>query len=332
MQLFFIKLWKAAAIPLCLLLLATIAYIRKDPYMDLHKYPNYSWKYNFQILGDIATKKLLVSKAHYNTFILGSSRSVSLYACYVQKKISNARVFHYGNFVETIGGIYEKMRLLDERGYSIKNIIIYLDTDNTFKDDAIKCRTGDHYLLTHTSEFSAVIQHFKDFFSDLQNLKILLLGLPINEDSYPNWTSDTITNDPKHTCTAAVLEAYGKTNFSKADLEKAETLQKAGILYQRSAIQGYKENQINAQELALIDKIVQIANKHKAKLYVLITPVYDQLKFSKYDQALLNAHFGAKNVYDFSGINVFTNDKLNYPDGKHFIEKVSKEMIDQVLP
>ena len=69
-----------------LVLLICALYILKDPYEDFGNHTNYSWKFHFQALGDISTKKLLNSTVRYNTFILGSSRTTSLYACYLQKK------------------------------------------------------------------------------------------------------------------------------------------------------------------------------------------------------------------------------------------------------
>src|SRR6185369_17091608 len=103
----------------------TLLYIERDVYSDFGNYKNYSWKYNFQGLGDISTKKLINSSIAYNSFIFGSSRSAELYACYLNKKIKNARFFHYANWYETIGGIYAKLKLLDSLKYHLDNVIIY---------------------------------------------------------------------------------------------------------------------------------------------------------------------------------------------------------------
>ena len=103
-----------------------LMYLNKDPYLDFGVYSDYSWKYRFQQMGDLGTKKLLTkSKSSYNSFILGSSRTTGIYACYLEKINTNAKFFHYVNFNESIGGIYSKLYLLDSLGYSLDNIIIY---------------------------------------------------------------------------------------------------------------------------------------------------------------------------------------------------------------
>src|ERR1041385_3175954 len=58
----------------------TVLYIKRDVYCDFGNHKNYSWKYNFQGLGDISTKKLVHSTIPYNSFVFGSSRCVELYA------------------------------------------------------------------------------------------------------------------------------------------------------------------------------------------------------------------------------------------------------------
>jgi len=45
----------------------TLLYINRDVYEDFGHHKNYSWKYNFQGLGDISTKKLLQSSLPYNS-------------------------------------------------------------------------------------------------------------------------------------------------------------------------------------------------------------------------------------------------------------------------
>src|SRR5688572_29734966 len=123
----------------------TLLYVNQDVYEDFGYHKNYSWKYNFQGLGDIATKKLLQSSLPYNSFIFGSSRSAELYACYLNKKIDNSFFFHYSNWFETIGGIYAKLRLIDSLNYEIDNVVIYVDTDGiTFKGDG-RISDAEHY-------------------------------------------------------------------------------------------------------------------------------------------------------------------------------------------
>lgn len=289
---------------------------------------NYSWKYFFQTLGDISTKHLLNSTVRYNTFIFGSSRTTSVYACYVQRKVKDSRAFHYGNWNESIGGILEKVKLLDSLGYSLDNVIIYVDTDVTFDDDG-SAKPYDHYLIAHTSKMRSRIDHFQSFISDVQNL-LILAGRNPPKDQFPNWHSDPVTNDPNHTCSDSIIGTYGVRELSPADSAKIDSLRTCGFLYARGKTQQYRDKQISASENSMIRELADILDKHRSKYYVVITPLYDQLKFNPEDMSVLQAAFGG-NLYDFSGINGITDDEYNYPDRKHFRPVVSKQIIDSII-
>ena len=329
MKQFLKRIFVIAVVPLFIILFFSILYLKQDVYYDFRGYKNYSWKYNFQSLGDISTKKLLRSKTNYNTFIFGSSRTVSIYACYVQSKIKNSKVFHYGSWNETIGGIYEKMKLIDSLGYHLENTIIYLDTDYTFSGDGTP-QPNDHYLLTHENKWKYFFDHFQSYFSgvDLNKFKILL-GYKVEGEIFPNWESDNITND-YYPCSDSLVHVYGERKITKEYYKSIDSMVKVGFLYKRSSTQKFKERQISSSEKVTINKMINLLNKHHTKYYVVITPLYDQLKFNDTDMELLKNTF-AENLYDFSGINNFTEDKLNYHDKKHFLPYVSKQILDSIL-
>jgi hypothetical protein len=298
-------------------------YIERDVYSDFGYHKNYSWKYFFQQLGDISTKKLLNSSINYNSFIFGSSRSTSLSACYLQKKIRNSRFFHYAAWNETIGGIYAKLKLLDSLGYRLDNIIIYFDTDMTFFGDG-KCQPSDHYLLTNKNKYLYYYDHFQEFiaFPTYDKIKILL-GYKVNGEIFPNWESDIVTNDSNSTCSESFLNKYG------ADT-RINSLKEDGFLYKRTKSEKFKAIQISPYEENVLIKIKDILKKHKSKYYIVITPLSDQLKFNTADMQIIKKIFD-NNVYDFSGINKITDNKYNYPDVKHFKPYISKYIIDSII-
>jgi hypothetical protein len=329
MKTFLKKVLYASIVPLLFYVIVFIVYRKYDVYQDFGTYANYSWKYEFQSLGDLSTKKLINSKKDYNTFIFGSSRTTSLYACYVQDRLKNSKAFHYGNWNESIGGILEKIKLLDSLHYKLSNVVIYIDTDYTFDGDG-SCKSYDHYLLTHTPRPTYLMNHFSSFLSNKENYNILLGGAP-PKDRFPNRHSDPVTNDPYHKCSDSTIHSYGFDPFTRRDSLKIDSLKNVGFLYARSKQQEFLGKQISAAESAIIDKIINILDKHKAKLYVIVTPLYDQMKFHPDDTSILKSKFG-KDLYDFSGINSFTSNEFNYkPDRKHFREVVSKQIIDSLI-
>jgi hypothetical protein len=313
------------------LLPPTLLYIKADAYRDFKEYENYSWTYSFQGLGDLSTKKLLKSTYDYNSFVFGSSRSNGLWACYLNSKIPGAKFFHYGNWVESIGGIYRKLKLIDSLGYDIDNVVIYLDTDNTFADEGELNPLTNHYVLTGEGEWEYYFRHYKSFFSSFNPDKLkILLGMEVQGEIFPNWDSDPVTNDGNHKCSEAVLARYGQKLATDEHRARIDSMKRSGFLYVRPDVQGYRSKQISSGELSMLQGIAELFKKHDTNYYVVITPLYDQLKFSQEDLAILQDIFGQR-LYDFSGINSFTEDEANYPDRKHFQPYISKLMIDSIL-
>ncbi|MFU8844590.1 MAG: hypothetical protein ACNA7V_12375 [Bacteroidales bacterium] len=308
----------------------TFLYIKRDLYYDFGVKDNYSWKYFFQQLGDISTKKLLVSTIDYNGFIFGSSRSTSVYACYLQKKIPDTRFFHYANWNETIGGIERKLLLIDSLGYTIDHVVIYIDTDYSFADNGL-VHANDHYLLTSQKRNKYLFSHYKSFFTNMSMDKLkLLLGLKIEGDGFPDWESDLYTNDPNQLCKDSIIARYGDIEDSPAHRNTIDFLKDIGFLYERPGHQLYLPSQISDLEKSVLYNIKSLFEKHNTNFYVILTPLYDQLKFSMADQKILEDCFG-DNLYDFSGINDITNNIYNYPDRKHFQRYISKFILDSVV-
>jgi hypothetical protein len=331
MKRFLIRLVILISLPLIGITVLSYLYFKRDVYKDFRSYKSYPWKYTFQMSGDLSTKKLLHSTIKYNSFVFGSSRTASLYGCYLQKKIKNARVFHYANWSETIGGVYAKMRLLDSLGFKLENVFIYIDVDFTFRYDG-RCNIGfDHYLLTQENKYSYYFNHYKSFVFppyDIEKVKILL-GNSSNYDISPIREYDHETND-LHLCSDSLINTYGRINCDKTYTRYIDSLKKCGFLYERPNVQKYAPNQISQNEEQILIKMSNLFEKHKSHYYIIITPLYDQLQFHSTDMAILKKIF-KKNIYDFSGINVITEQADNYPDRKHFQHYISKMIVDSIV-
>jgi len=318
-------------VPLCLIvLIPTLLYIDKDVHSDFGDKDNYSWKYNVQSLGDISTKKLLTSPVKYNSFILGSSRTAGVYACYLEKKITDSKFLHYTSWSDPIEGIYKKLKLVDSLGYPIDNVIMYLDTDYTFKFKG-KCRPNDHYLVTGDTRAKYLFKHYQSFFSrmDLNKVKILL-GAEIEGEAFPNWESDVFTNDYNHKCSDSIIATYGNIKNPKTFKAGIDSLKTSGFFYERPKKQTYQSSQISNFEHDVLLNIKALFKKHKTNYYIVITPLYSQLKFSDKDMKIIEDCFKG-NVYDFSGKTEITDNIYNYPDKEHFTTSVSKHILDSII-
>lgn len=331
MHRFLRQIIRFALVLFALLLVPALLYIRLDPYRDMDKYNNYSWEYNFQLLGDLNTKKFLRGKHTYDSFIFGSSRTGGLYACYLNTLFPGASFYQYANWSEKIEGIEAKLALLQEENIPIKNAVVYLDTDYTFLGTGTM-QSDDHYRLTGKSAFSYYIEHFFQFYVhfNLNKLKILWGKQPVKK-FHPNWHSDLITNDMNHTCADSVWQKHYGDTLTAEQVAEIDDRIKNGFFYQRATEQQYAGDQISIHERKMLEHIREIFRKNHTNYYVVITPIYDQVKFSLADREILHELFGDR-VYDFSGINAFTENPYNFRrDRKHFRPYVSYRMMHEIL-
>jgi hypothetical protein len=328
---FGIKLLKFSFVALIIFAIQFLLYFRADPYDDFKVKSNYSWKYSFQSLGDVSTKSLLASKRKHNSFIFGSSRSTGVYACYLEDKIPDSKFFHFASWNETIGGIHRKLVLIDCLKYSIDNVVIYIDTDFTFKGEG-KCSELEHYLVLGESKYGYYWKHFQHFFSIVGVDKIkILFGKEPGERLYPNYQSDPIRNDHNHICKDLVIRDYGVIKSKTKYYKKIDSVRNNNNRFNRLGYETSSEKkQISNGEELMLSEIKKIFTKHNTNFKIIITPLYDQVKFHSKDIESLNSIFEYK-IYDFSGKNYITDDIYNYADPLHFNKSISKQIIDSVF-
>jgi hypothetical protein len=80
----------------------------------------------------------------------------------------------------------------------------------------------------------------------------------------------------------------------------------------------------------ILHKIGQLLKKHKTNFKIIITPAYNQIGINEDDLALIEKIFMKKNVFDFSGKNLLTEDKYNFSDINHFDEIVGWKMLEAI--
>ena len=68
----------------------------------------------------------------------------------------------------------------------------------------------------------------------------------------------------------------------------------------------------------MLYKIKSLIDESKTNCKIIISPLYNQIKFNPEDLIILQNIFGTNNVYDFSGINEYTNNTLNYYENSHY--------------
>jgi hypothetical protein len=103
------------------------------------------------------------------------------------------------------------------------------------------------------------------------------------------------------------------------------------IFYQRDQKEKkYTAQCIKVKQKEYLEAIKKIFDKHNTNYQIIISPLYDQLCFNRSDLNYLENLFGNKHVFDFSGVNEFTNSVYNFYEVSHYRPDVGRSILKTV--
>lgn len=300
-----------------LILLCTYFYF--DPFKVIRHYNDYSYS-NVILNRDYISTTMFIKnnkRNMYNSFIFGSSRTVAFRSSSWQKYLNvNDKPFMFDASGESIYGIYKKIKFLDSINVEIKNALIILCRDVSFYNSKnhsghlfIKHPeiSGENHFYFHNEFFKAYIT--PKFLFNFYCYKIIGEYEPFMADYIENRkiTYDTITNEINIVDQEIEISQNPEEYYRK----------RKKIFYKRYGEQADTNPMINNSQLIMLHEIKRILEKNKTKYKVVISPLYEQKKFSNYDLSVLGKVFG-DNLYDFSGKNNFTETITNYYEVSHY--------------
>ena len=288
-------------------------YVWGDPFKVIHSYDIYLSDYIMLSRGYVSTKVFLKNNKdyHYNSFIFGSSRSTAFTCKEWQKYLAtDCSAFSYGAWNESIEGILRKIQFIDSMGNIIKNAIIVIDTDMTFKKNNNSI-DNDHYLISGKTFSQFHLKYFSEFISNFRLMRTCVdyklfktrrsymkdfIGMnigdldPINNDWLPN-NEDKIIKDS--------VEYYSKS---------------INKFYKRSKTEMESGTQINSDDSLKLQKINLIFRKQKTHAIIL----------------LLSSNL-QKNILDFSGINDITENMYSFSsDAIHYRGRTGNRILKSI--
>jgi hypothetical protein len=75
-------------------------------------------------------------------------------------------------------------------------------------------------------------------------------------------------------------------------------------------------------------EIANVFKEHNTNYKIVISPLYDQMRLDSLSLNRIDYIFGPENVYDFSGINRFTEPVYNYYESSHYRPHVAKQILE----
>lgn len=258
---------------------------------------------------------------HYNSFIVGSSRSgfynIEDWKPYLA---DDASCFHFSQNGDNLLGSWQRIKYLYNRFDRIDNILLVMDP--SFIED-MKPHRGHLFMqpwqVTGRKDFMEFNrEHIVAFFSwDYQKR---LWGLT-NEDTDLHYYYIPEYNELHKDGAEALLDSLPEAYYACLDVI---------FPYDRSGIETISEPKILEEQCQALIEIRDLFVSHHTDYRIVISPMYDQVKLNPQDLQFLNETFGEDKVFDFSGINEYTNDVSNYYEKNHYRPKLCKRLLERL--
>jgi hypothetical protein len=316
------------------LLLTIAVYAIYDPFDVLRHYDRYYTDSNIVYNRDYISTEIFLAnyrKERYDSFIFGNSRTLAFQCGEWRRYIKAKGVFHFDASGESLYGIYKKIVFLDRQGVDLSNCLLLLDADTLMKVD----NYSDHLFIKHPkvsreSELAFQMEFLRAFMSPRNCYFIAFLDYKMRNRVRPRFSKmfmqssvryDPITNDMFIVGLEDVIERTGSKYYES----------KKDIFYKRDRKEtGYTPQCIKATHKEYFTEIKKIFDKHNTNYRIIISPVYDQVYLNRIDLNYLENLFGNKYVFDFSGVNEYTDSVFNYYDNIHYRPFVGRKILETV--
>ena len=316
------------------LILLTGYYFYKDPFRVLYHYETYypvSDTSYFELDDDYVTMQTFIQnypKYHYDSYILGSSRSDNYFVSEYGKHVQSDKCYHLSAAYESLYGLERKMHFLNERKYTINNVLIILDNEllGKVKND-VGHITVMHPLLSGESMLTFQLEFLKDFFD--KDFLFAYLDLNFTGHLHPLIIARQVMSKVTFHYDVSANEFYW-AGLEKEIANNNYYNSREHIFYKRDSVLHYAKPVIGVEQKKLLNNIKAILDENHAKYKIVISPLYNQLKIDTADLKALKNIFTNELVFDFSGINDLTSDRSNYYEASHYRPEACTKIMNRI--
>ena len=311
-------------------LILSVIYFVKDPFMVLRHYTRFDNSCFVLNEHNVGWETYLNNRdsIHFNSFILGNSCTMAFKCSDWEKYLDKGdRAIRLYGFAERLPSVYKKLKALDANHAVIKNVLLVADNDLMrrkllnesatsvlppaesgmskleFQMCSIQSFFTPNFLISYCDY--SLFHHYRRYMKGIINPYGVIRN-PI--------TCDAI--NPREKEIALKHEQYWidhKSDFFKRDNKSRET-----------------ERNIYDVEIRILSDIKKLCLKHHTNIKVVISPDYDQETFNHTDMQILRKIFGSENVFDFTGVNEYTNDVHNFYESTHYRPALGKKLLQKI--
>lgn len=310
------------------------AYLYIDPFKVVWHYDNY-YAYN----GGGALNRNYVStmtylnqyeRYHYDSFIFGNSRSLFYRVADWKKHLpASAFCYHFSESGGSINGIYYKVRLIDQLGEHLRHVLIVADYTLLRSMQQQGAVFSMPPALDKSNFFAFHCEHLKNWF---------------NPSFLYYFTKYHVTGTYTPDMGSYILTGKNYRYYDPVTNEEPNGVQDSliaiGKYYDEKTVRAFAGKHRPDTLPVILDKeeaigrlcdMQRIFQRHHTVCRIVISPLYDQVSLHPKDVATLKRIFGEKSVYDFSGVNRWTEDEHNYYEPSHYLPSVAAEIMDSLF-
>ena len=330
------------ALPLTIL---GVVYLTLDPFMVLRHhgdyYPGASGVFPNR---DWVSSRVLLTKPvaeRPNAFIFGNSRSMAFEtADWIRvlrrsQKIAEGeevRPYHFDASLESLYGVWSKIRYLDSHEYRLRHVLIVTDADLLRQAEhgdqrALFRKTpaidGSSVLSFHLAFFEAFLS--RGFFIKYCHFvwsgqaRPYMAGV-IEERALDH---EPQTNDLSFRPIEDLIADSGEDFYRARSHLFDAPIADAGTM---------SPPVLGEPHRALLRELKAIFGKQGTVLRLVVSPLYDRRALAASDRAALEQIYGRAAVLDYSGPNDITRDRHNYYEESHYRIAVARRILDAAYP
>ena len=306
-------------------------YFVLDPDMILNRYRRFDQSEVFLNEGYIGWQNYLNNRDSipFNSFIMGNSCTMAFRTDEWEKYLSdNSKAICFFENGESFAGVCQKLKALDENHAKIDNLLMILDT-NSFSVTVPSKNTNRIF-----SPESAEISRSQFILKNLQAFLMPQKCIPFLEYKFTgrfssNMKKVIVENGP-------IREPYTNNFLNPRERE----IERDGELYwtkhkdefqKKDRCPGQTESQvIFKNQRKLMQELKEICNNNSTNLRLIIGPDFYQKKMHQKDLEQLQEVFGYENVFDFTGVNLFTEDYHHYYEPGHYRPVLGAKLLKQI--
>ena len=265
----------------------------------------------------------------YNSFIVGASCSqMWSWQDWETHLDITARAFHLNQSSDGVAWSLERLQYVYRNVEEVKNVLLIIDEkwlEKTKTSEEFHARSPwqmigvKDFIPFHVSAFKYFFSNsgITHFFHIGDEYKLSPHNLPsyYDERAEPHYIGKdwAIVCDPN----------YYYTNLALQNVERF-------TLYQRDGIEKIAKPVISNECRQQLEHIHQLFIDGHTDYKIVISPLYNQIKLNPADKAILDSIFGERNVFDYSGINNYTNEKTNYYEALHYRPHVATAIMKEI--